>query len=207
MLIEVFGDGSATVKGSAGGWGCVIMVDGQLYSELSGHSNSATNNDMELEAAIQGLSCALSLILKMAPACMPDVTLCSDSQLVLGWANGSFKFKQLDKMPMYLELLSLVKKMNVKTQWIKGHSKHPINDRCDKLANLARKGLTESKDPVQVKNQTESRIGTKKSKTASVWFDGILRVLDFESGIIENYCREAHGKRGSMIEIRGDKNR
>jgi len=35
----------------------------------------------------------------------------------------------------------------------------------------------------------------------------VLYVMDFENMVMEKYDREAHGKRGSMIEIREEKSR
>ena len=63
MKIEVYSDGSATTADKAGGWGSVIVIDGALHKELSGHLESATNNDAELEAAIQGLAATYDLLL------------------------------------------------------------------------------------------------------------------------------------------------
>ncbi len=60
--IEVYSDGSATIATKPGGYGWVVVVDGEFHSEGSGHSDAATNNDMELEAAIQGLTAALNVI-------------------------------------------------------------------------------------------------------------------------------------------------
>jgi ribonuclease HI len=210
MQIEVFTDGSATVPSKPGGWAWVMVVDGVKHSEGSGYIPNASNNDMELEAAIQGLAVALKHTLgytkDLKGEFLNDVTLCSDSQLVLGWADGSFRFKQESKMNKFKQLQFLVKRLNVKTKWIKGHSKHPQNDRCDFLANQARKQLpTEKVDkPTQI---VDTKIGTKKNGIVCLWYKGVLKVIDLENGIVENYSREAHGKRGSAIEIREERDR
>ena len=96
--------------------------------------------------------------------------------------------------------------MNVKTQWIRGHSGDPWNERCDKLANHARKDLP--LDGLDLNNsKISTRIGTKKKDVVSIWYSGKLKIIDFETGIVEDYNREAHGKRGSPIEIREGKER
>jgi ribonuclease HI len=209
MVIQVYSDGSATTKENAGGWGAIVIVNGILHKELSGHLESATNNDAELIASIKGLDCAMECL------CSPsrgdfdeeaDVTLISDSEIVLNWANGKYRFKQIDKMPLYDHLMRLMKKMNVKTRWVKGHSGDPFNERCDKLANNARKGITTQtldKPPTEV----HTRIGKKKNGIVSLWHNDKLKVIDLENNIVEDYNREAHGKRGSVIEIRENKNR
>ena len=55
MVISVYSDGSAQTKDKPGGWAAVILIDGVVHEELSGHLELATNNDAELIAAIQGL--------------------------------------------------------------------------------------------------------------------------------------------------------
>src|ERR1700733_1544279 len=98
--LEVFTDGSATTANKPGGWAYVLVFDGYKYSEGSGHVENVSNNDMELEASIQGLAAALKFINSSREANAEtsqvsfDVTLCSDSQIVLGWCDGTYRFKQ-----------------------------------------------------------------------------------------------------------------
>lgn len=208
VRIDVYSDGSAQTKDKPGGWASVILIDGIFYKEISGHLEFATNNDAELEAAIKGLECAQSYLKSLENPYVYDqveVTLISDSEIVLSWANGSYKFKQIDKLQQYEKLIDLVKSMKVQTKWVKGHSGDQWNSRCDKLANMARKGITEKVDKSIQNNNT--RIGTKKNGVVCLWFANVLKVVDFEHGIIEDFDRELHGKRGSVIEIREDKNR
>lgn len=202
MILQVYTDGSATTKGNPGGWGSVILIDGILHKELSGYLESATNNDAELIGAIKGLEYALDLI-SINPGSFPieyDITLISDSEIVLNWANGKYKFKQIDKIDSYDRLRFLVKKLKVKTQWVRGHSGNIWNSRCDKLANNARKGISTNLDKPLKKGDT--RIGHKKNSVVSLYYGGKLKILDFDLGIIEDYNRDVHGKRGSIIEIR-----
>jgi len=208
MKIEVYSDGSAQTSATDGGWGSVIIVDGVLHKELYGHCKSVTNNDMELMAAIKGLDYVMEW-LSTNPSSFPleyDVTLISDSEIILNWANGKYRFKQLDKIELYNSLMRSVKKLNVKTRWVRGHSGDTWNERCDRLANLGRKQIQEVPSN-QVQNKIQSQIGDKKKGTASIWYKGQLMILDFDSLIIEPYSREAHGKRGSVIEIRESKER
>lgn len=140
MKIEVYSDGSATIATKPGGYGYVVCFDGVKVSEGNGHMEKATNNDAELEAAIQGLAWVLkSRIEGKLPIEAHDVYLVSDSQIVLGWVDGTNKFKQKHKMNKYLQLQHVVKKLNVKTRWVEGHSGDEHNERCDALANEARK--------------------------------------------------------------------
>jgi ribonuclease HI len=203
--IEVFADGSATT-GKPGGYGWVIVIDGQKHSEGSGYMELATNNDAEMAGAIEGLKAAARIAFKPNEPLDPSiqVTLNSDSQITLGWSNGTYRFKQTNKMDKYDTLRSLMKALNAKTKWIIGHAGHPEQSRCDRLANLARKKLTEELNPTP---KGKTQIGTKKTDTASIWHKGILKVIDFSLGIVEDYNKEVHGKRGSVIEIRESKDR
>jgi ribonuclease HI len=203
--VEIYTDGSATTLGNPGGWAAVIVVDGEMFQEISGHMESATNNDAELEASIQGLSWVAGRSASLGYA--NQVTLVSDSQIILNWANGTYRFKQESKLDKFELLRKNMALLNAQTRWVRGHSGDLWNERCDKLANMARKGIVESHNSPVVKTLIESKIGSKKNDVVSVWFKGVLRVIDFETGIIENYNREVHGKRGSVIEIRESRER
>jgi ribonuclease HI len=208
MKVEIYSDGSATTKGNPGGWASVVLIDGILTRELYGHLESATNNDAELIAAIKGLDYVMEYLCALQGS-FPlefDVTLISDSQIILNWANGSYRFKQEDKLPLYDHLRRLVTKLKVKTKWVKGHGTDQWNCRCDHLANLARKKIPEAPSD-KVTNINQSLIGTKKTGTCSIWYGGVLKVIDFSQGLVETYNRDVHGKRGSVIEIREGKER
>jgi len=209
MRIRTYTDGSATTKDKPGGYAWVLVVDGIKHSQGSGHLEKSTNNDAELTAAIQGLEAALNLICSDNTSFPQEneITLVSDSELILGWANGTYRFKQLDKMPLYEHLSRLVRKLKVKTEWVKGHSGNEYNELCDKLANQARLGLEMENKKEEVKLTGDTLIGTKKDGILCLWYDGKLRILDLDNLIIENYDREKHGKRGSAIEIRKEKSR
>lgn len=210
MKIEVYTDGSATVAEKPGGYGYVVVVDGQKHAEGAGHLEKASNNDAELEAAIQGLSAAFKHIMTIVPAVQsnyPDVYLVSDSQLVLGWADGHFKFKQASKMDQFYKLKSLMTRMNAKTRWVRGHSGDEHNERCDRLANEARTGLEKKAKKEAAKVSGDTLIGNKKTGVICVWYKDCLKIVDLSENIVETYNREIHGSRGSMLEIREEKSR
>lgn len=209
MILEVYTDGSAT-SGKPGGWAYVVIRDGNVkLFEGSGCAENVSNNDMELEAAVQGLAAVLKVIVE-SPAAFPNggahVTLVSDSQLVLGWASGRYKFKQENKLEKYNQLISLMERLKAGIRWVKGHSGNEFNERCDKLANEARLGVNRKKD-LKAIEEGKTLIGHKKSGTVNVWYKNILHIIDFENKIVEVYDRTVHGPRGGIIEIREDKSR
>lgn len=222
MKIEVYTDGSATTVAKPGGWAYVIVIDDVKFAECAGHMENASNNDAEMEAAIQGLVAALKHITNLArtdPHGPTDyvkleekltnceVTLCSDSQLILGWASGTYRFKQLDKLDKYKQLQFLMKRTNGKTRWVRGHNGDLYNERCDKLANEARLSVNRKIDQDEARAAGDTLIGTKKSGTICVWYKDCLKVIDLESNIVEDYSRARHGARGGILEVREDKSR
>lgn len=210
MKIEIYTDGSATTNDKPGGWGWVMVHDGVKYSESSGYMPKASNNDAELEAAIQGLSAAVKYL--NTPNAYGQkinfsetTVLVSDSQLILGWANGTYSFRQYDKIDKFKELQLLVKNYNVKTRWVKGHTGDEHNERCDKLANAARLGVQAKADKVEAILEGKTLIGHKKNGVICIWYKNILRIISIEDSIIETYDRTIHGTRGGMLELREDK--
>lgn len=138
----VFTDGSSEGNPGPGGWGAVLVVDGQVVAQDYGSEAHTTNNRMELRAMIAGL--------QMLP---PDVeaVVYSDSQLVVnilnewaaGWrANG---WKKKTKGPIAnLELVQEAyemkqKRPKAKIEWIRAHSGYRWNEYADALATAYRR--------------------------------------------------------------------
>lgn len=212
MLLEVYTDGSATVATKPGGYGWVIVVDGQKVSEGNGHMLLATNNDAELEAAIQGLAAAFKLIAKMKQDYtlamwqelgIPDVVLKSDSQIILRWADGEARFKQKSKIKKFEALRALMLKLNARTEWVEGHSGHEHNERCDRLANLGRLNLTEEEFNESKKKKKKIKpVPSTRTGTIALWYRNTLKIVDLANNLIEDYDPAKHGERQSRLEVR-----
>jgi ribonuclease HI len=140
MLVEVFSDGSATTGDKPGGFAFVICVGGIKVAEGSGHLAKATNNVAEIAAAIAGLEYVSTHDLPGVGGVdsVPEVTLVSDSKLVLGYASGEYQCKAMHLLPLMLKLRKLYRSLNAKTRWVKGHAGDEHNERCDVLAKAAR---------------------------------------------------------------------
>lgn len=180
MKIEVYSDGSATIATKPGGYGWVLVIDGVKVTEGNGHMPKASNNDAELEAALQGLAHVLKMRIDgKIPIGAHEVTLVSDSQIVLNWVAGTYRFKQQNKRHKYDQLMHVVKKLNVKTRWVQGHSGDTHNERCDKLANEGRKMYDEPKEKLA------------KVKPAKVTLESLLKRIE----TLENEVRVLKEKR------------
>jgi len=136
--IQIYTDGSSRGNPGPGGYGVILESDG-YNKELSGGFKKTTNNRMELLAVIIGLEA-----LKIKPS---DVTIYSDSKYVIDavlkkwlikWEKKNFKNKK--NPDLWKRFLKTYRDHNVKFQWIKGHSNHLQNERCDSLAVKAALG-------------------------------------------------------------------
>lgn len=138
--VELFTDGACSGNPGPGGWAYILKdpASGQ-EREASGGEARTTNNRMELLSVIRGLE-------SLNRPC--HVTLYSDSQYVVkglrewlvdwkkkGWRNSKREpvknrelWQRLDELQQYHEL---------SCQWVRGHSDHPENNRCDALAVAA----------------------------------------------------------------------
>lgn len=140
--VTIHTDGSCLGNPGPGGWCAILDWDGQEKTLVGGHSHT-TNNRMELLAVIRALEA-------LTRPC--TVNIYTDSQYVRnaiekGWLEGWKKkgWKTAAKKPvknqdLWTQLSKLLEKHDVKFHWVRGHSGHPENERCDALAN-AQAGL------------------------------------------------------------------
>lgn len=134
--IEIYTDGACSGNPGPGGWGAVLVYNGN-EKQLSGSEKNTTNNRMELTAVIMALNA-------LNQPC--EVKLTTDSKYVCDAINKSWVYswrkngwKKSDKKPalnvdLWKELLSLLEKHEVEFIWVKGHNGHKYNEICDALA-------------------------------------------------------------------------
>ena len=132
MQINIYTDGSSKGNPGKGGYG-VIIKNKDHYLELSQGYNLTTNNRMELLAVIVGLESIKKE--------NQTVLVTSDSKYVIdsvakGWVfNWERKgFKKKKNPDLWKRFLIVYRKHNVSFFWIRGHSGHKENERCDQLA-------------------------------------------------------------------------
>lgn len=132
--VIIYTDGSSRGNPGPGGYG-IIMEDCKsgFVKEYSKGFRYTTNNRMELLAVIDAL--------KMLKKNKLKVLIYTDSKYVVDsvekkwvfkWKTTNFKNKK--NVDLWLEFLPLKEKHNIQFKWIKGHSDHPQNERCDNLA-------------------------------------------------------------------------
>lgn len=134
--VEIYTDGACSGNPGPGGWGSVLIF-GEHRKEMSGGEKETTNNRMELTAAIEALAA-------LKEPC--NVILTSDSKYLIdaitkGWLTNWRKkgWKKSDNKPvlnvdLWERIIPQLEKHTIKFVWVKGHSGHPENERCDQLA-------------------------------------------------------------------------
>lgn len=136
--VELYTDGACRGNPGPGGWGALLRYEEQ-ERELYGYQAEATNNQMELMAAIRGLE-ALT-----APC---EVVLTTDSKYVLqgmtewmaGWKRKGWRSasgQPVKNQDLWQRLDKAVQPHKIKWNWVRGHTGHPENERVDSLANRA----------------------------------------------------------------------
>ena len=139
----IYSDGGAIGNPGPGGFGVVIEAAGDRW-ELSRGYRRTTNNRMELMGVIAGLESTIEL----GKGRRTEVV--SDSSYVVngmskGWAarwraNGWRRNNRGEKAlnpDLWGRLLDAAKGRDVSFSWVKGHSGHPQNERCDALVRAA----------------------------------------------------------------------
>jgi ribonuclease HI len=137
-IVDIFIDGACFGNPGPGGYGAILRY-GTREKELSGYCPNSTNNRMELLAAIE----ALKLLKRTS-----QVRIFTDSNYVFkgittwiytwrkrNWLNS--QRKPVLNRDLWEKLLTLTERHRIAWHWIKGHSRHPENERCDKLAKGA----------------------------------------------------------------------
>ncbi|MGM0481609.1 MAG: ribonuclease HI [Pseudomonadota bacterium] len=136
--VHLYTDGSCLGNPGPGGYGAVIEYNGHR-KELSEGFRCTTNNRMEMMACIEGLKV-------LNRSC--DIIITTDSQYVKkgieqwmsGWKRNGWRTaakKPVKNQDLWQQLDQQLQLHQVRWDWVKGHSGHPQNERCDELARLA----------------------------------------------------------------------
>lgn len=139
--IEIYTDGSCLGNPGPGGYGAVLKYK-EHSKELSKGYQLTTNNRMEMLATIVALE-------SLKEPC--QVTLTTDSQYVrqgitqwiAKWKKNQWKTaskQPVKNVDLWQQLDQQSQRHNISWHWVKGHSGHPENERCDQLARTAAEG-------------------------------------------------------------------
>ncbi|MBI4282652.1 MAG: cyclic pyranopterin monophosphate synthase MoaC [Chloroflexi bacterium] len=121
-MINIYTDGACQGNPGPGGWAAVIVQDGRR-TEHSGRVEGTTNNRMELQAAIEGLS--------RTPE-GAGVVLHSDSQYLI--YSMTRNWKRRVNTDLWRKLDGLVASRKVRWEWAEENADNPEIQRAHNLA-------------------------------------------------------------------------
>ncbi len=140
--VILYTDGACSGNPGPGGWAAILRhPDTDTVRKFAGGNRNTTNNRMELTAAIEGLG-ALKTDKRYR------VRLVSDSEYVIngltqwisGWiANGWRRGKKAGAPPvknvdLWQKLYALTERHDMSYEHVRGHTGHPENEECDRMA-------------------------------------------------------------------------
>ncbi len=181
-VIEIWTDGACSGNPGPGGWGALIVNDGQEIELYGGEANT-TNNRMELMGAIE----ALNSIKEPSKIILhTDSTYVKNglTQWIHGWKRNGWKTaskQPVKNKDLWQALDEACKRHQIEWKWVKGHSGDEGNERAD---SLAVKGARESAGGKLEVNKTEKEPSTpvlaekptapaaSKSGQVQIWTDG-----------------------------------
>lgn len=116
-----------------------MLTSGPHRRELSGGEPATTNNRMELQAAIEGLS---ALKQPCAVEFHTDSNYLRDgiTKWLHGWKRNGWRTKAKQPVKnedLWRRLDAAVSAHKVNWHWVKGHAGDAGNERCDELARAA----------------------------------------------------------------------
>ena len=139
--ISIFTDGACRGNPGPGGWGVLILLEGEEIT-LYGGEDSTTNNQMEMMAAIKALEYFRE---KKSIELVTDSNYLKDGieKWIHGWKKNGWKTsakKPVKNQELWMKIDALNHFHEVQWKWVKGHSGHRENEIADLLAN---KGIDE----------------------------------------------------------------
>jgi ribonuclease HI len=136
--VTLITDGSCLGNPGPGGW-AAILRHGGTKRELSGAQPETTNNRMEMTAVLEGLS-ALNERCRVTIEIDSEYVKKGITEWIAGWKRRGWKTaakQPVKNQDLWRKLDEAVARHDIEWRWVKGHSDHADNNRCDELAREA----------------------------------------------------------------------
>ena len=181
--VTIYTDGGCRPNPGPGGWGAVILFPGEEPRELSGGTKEATNNRMEMVAAIEALG-ALDgphrvELYTDSTYLRQGITEWLPKWRASGWKTAGKK--RVKNRDLWEELSTTLETHEVTWRWVKGHAGDRWNEVADQLASAA---IPRDPLPIDDKKAVHLFTGVAYSgkKKAGAW-GVVLRFADSEKGM------------------------
>jgi ribonuclease HI len=160
--VDLFTDGACIGNPGPGGWAFILRHRATRAEKVqSGGLRDTTNNRMEILAVLEGLS---------ALKRKSRVTLHSDSQYVInglrdwmpkwkrfGWRPKRSTKASIKNADLWQRADALLAQHEMSYTWVRGHTGHPENERCDVLSvQAAERVAKDLKSPADVRPVTDN---------------------------------------------------
>jgi len=135
-VVELYADGACKGNPGCGGWGVVLRARGR-EKELYGGESATTNNRMELQAVIEGLS-ALKRRSRVKVYTDSQYVQKGISEWIHDWKRRGWRTAAkapVKNADLWRVLDEVAGGHEVEWHWVRGHAGHPDNERADALAN------------------------------------------------------------------------
>ena len=138
MSIKVYTDGACKGNPGPGGWGVYIQSN-EDEKELYGGNPETTNNQMEMQAALEALKYLKDEDVVIELYTDSNYLRQGITEWIHKWKKNNWKTaakKPVANRDLWIEISDLNEKMTVEWNWVKGHAGDPGNERADELANI-----------------------------------------------------------------------
>jgi len=141
--VVLFTDGACRGNPGPGGWAYILRHPATgVEKEDSGGSPQTTNNQMELQAVIEGLG---ALKRRSAVEVITDSVYVAKGarEWLPGWKRNGWRRREKNRwapvknVELWQSIDALLARHDVRFTTIAGHSGHVENERCDELAVAA----------------------------------------------------------------------
>jgi len=137
--VTIYTDGGCRPNPGPGGWGAVLLFADDTTRELSGGEAAATNNRMEIRAAIEALDALegphLVELYTDSTYLRSGITKWLPKWQADGWRTSSKA--AVKNRDLWEELAAALEEHQVSWHWTKGHAGDRWNERADQLASAA----------------------------------------------------------------------
>ena len=149
--VIIYTDGAARGNPGKAGWGVAVLKDGKELFEAGGRSEHATNNQMELTAAIEAMRYLKNNKINEAVIFADSkYVILGITEWIFGWQKNGWrkkKKKPVVNRELWEELWTLSQGLKLKWEYVEGHSGDKWNDRVDLIATSFA-----DNEPVELKN-------------------------------------------------------